>query len=400
MKMVFAVTMMLLISTQAAFSKTTDYFEKRFKFVRENGKLVSVIDNSISMKFGLRGYVDYIKQKIKDEQAIINGSFDYEGSVRALFAQEESLTRRDRDHVNYLVQSLKKLPNLDVDKIFSNPAFIDVLNKFEGRLTKVLSQIDPRVMASPQDPRFFYKKRATYQVLQWGLNYAKKKLSTVPLLNTAAYVLVEVEKMVRTRREFHQNMFLYYLHNFEESELGLTEQEANFIFSSIYESRIPWFAFWESKKAVANWNSYGARNFFSSVRRANNRLREFGRIYRTRGKRVAYSFQEVSLEGEDVIINLFDNEGILHATPAVAFSRTEPRKIARKRLLLQLGGLGISFLPVSQFIKDIVGTGLKSYYEKQMITEGALYGYFESMEEREDMRQLKAQYLNPFEMNL
>lgn len=395
------VSFFVLVSLMsAAYSKTTEHFEKRFKFVKEDGKIVSIIDNSISMNFGIRPYIEYIKQKIKEEQSLLEGSLDYEGSVRELFEDDQAFTQQGKNQVDYLVKSLKELSQVNVDKVFNDPVFNEVINKFELKLRDVLANIDPRVIARPEDSRFFYRKAATYQVLQWGLNFAKKRLSSIPLLNTASYVLVEVEKMVRTRREFHQNMFLHYLNSFEEAELGLTEMEANHIFSSIYESRIPWFAFWESNKAVANWNSYGARSFFFGMRNATNRLRNLRGLYQSRGDRVTYSFQEVNFNGQEVIVNLFDNEGMFHGTPAVAFSKDEPRKIARKRILLQLAGLGVSFVPVSQFIKDIVSNGLKSYYEKQTITEGALYGYFESMEDQNSIDQLKSQYLNPFEQNL
>ena len=403
MKSKLIVLLFLLLSVEVTWSKSTENFEKRFKLVRKDGVLVSVIDNSITMNFGLKKYVRYIKEKIKNEQKMIYGSFDYDSSVRELFNDEQSLMRnasKGKTYIDYLVESLNELPRVNVDKVFNNPKFVEVLEAYESKLGDVLAKLDPRVIARPQDSSFFYKKRATYQALQWGLSFAKKRLSTIPMLNTAAYVMVEVEKLVRTRREFHQNMFLHYLNEFEEAELGITEIEANQIFSSIYESRIPWFAFWESSAAKSNWNAYGARKFFAGVRMANKRFRSVSRNYDRGGQRVTYSFQEVSFEGDDVIINLFDNEGMLHSTPAVAYSVNNPKKIARKRLLLQLGGLGVSFLPVSQFIKDIVDNGLKSYYEKQMITEGALYGHFESSQNSEGLSVVKNQYLNPFETNL
>jgi len=397
MRKVLGLLLGFFIIFESASARTTAYYEKRFSIVRESGKIVSVIDNSISNKFSLKRYVSYLKDKIKKEQDLIEGSFSYDISVRALFADDVSFYNQSSQNIDDLISSLRKLPVLDTSKIFSNPAFREVIQKFELRLSNVLAQIDPRIIARPQDPNFFYNKKKTYRVLLWGLNYAKKKLSTVPLLNTASYIMVEVEKMVRTRREFHQNMFLYYLDSFKEEELGLTWEEANRIYSSIYESRIPWYAFWESAKAELTWNTYGTNSFYKGVRVANSKLRHFRNSYVSIGVRNSFAFQEVNLNGEDVMINLFDYEGIFHRTPAISFSRMDPYKIGRKRLLFQLGGLGVSFLPLYNFIKDNINTGFKSYYEQQMITEGSLYGYFESMEQIDDQEQLQAQYLNPFE---
>jgi hypothetical protein len=88
---------------------------------------------------------------------------------------------------------------------------------------------------------------------------------------------------------------------------------------------------------------------------------------------------------------------MLQSRPAVAFNYDRPTQISRKRIMMTLAQLGLSFVPMSATIKDTAGNFIKSYYEKQKITEGALYGYFESMEESSGMGQVKAQYLNPFD---
>jgi len=400
MKKILWLFLCFFIILNFAESKTTEHFEKRFKIIRKSGEVVCVLDTSISNHFSLKKYVSYIKDKIKNEQDIMQASFDYGISVRTLFAEDQYLHNSYNEHsqnIEDLIKSLRKLPEINLSKVFKDPTFVEVINKFEAKLGSVLAQIDPRVLARPQDPTFYYSKKKTYKVLLWGLYLAKKKLSSIPLLNTASYLMVEVEKMVRTRREFHQNMLLYYLDNFKEEELGLTWSEANKIYSSIYESRIPWYAFWESTKAKLNWENYGTTSFFIGVRNANTRLRNFQKRYSTIGKRRTFSFQEVTFEGENLIINLVDNEGMFHRNPAVSFSRNDPKKIGRKRLLLQLGALGVSFLPIPSFWKDNIYSGFETYSSKQMITEGSLYGYIESMGEDEDLDHLKYQYLNPFE---
>jgi hypothetical protein len=108
----------------------------------------------------------------------------------------------------------------------------------------------------------------------------------------------------------------------------------------------------------------------------------------------------VDLNGEKVIINLFDNEGVFHNRPAVAFNYSKPTQIVRKRVMLSLAELGISFVPVSDFIKSTVTNFIKSYYENQRLTEGALYGHFESLQDAQGMNQIKLQYLNPFDTEL
>jgi len=60
----------------------------------------------------------------------------------------------------------------------------------------------------------------------------------------------------------------------------------------------------------------------------------------------------------------------------------------------------LSFVPLNDFIKGNVEKFIKSYFEKQRITEGALYGYFESKKDKKGMDEVKAQYLNPFDFSL
>jgi hypothetical protein len=111
-----------------------------------------------------------------------------------------------------------------------------------------------------------------------------------------------------------------------------------------------------------------------------------------------YAFQKVTYKNEKVVVNLFDNESMFQSRPAVAFNYDRPTQIARKRIVLTLAQLGLSFIPMSATIKDTAGNFIKSFYANQKITEGALYGYFESMGEDFGMKQVKIQYLNPFDL--
>ena len=190
---------------------------------------------------------------------------------------------------------------------------------------------------------------------------------------------------------------MHYLENFPAEDLGLSHDEANLVWSSVYESRIPWYAFWESKAAVNSWNKYGTGKFYQSIRTANGRLRTNQRSFDSVGKRLNYAFMEAEYKGEEVIINLYDSQDMFNSFPAVAHYINNPKKIARKRLILQLAQLGMSFLSIPDFIKSIAGNYMKSHYQKQKLTEGALYGYFETINNLEGKEMIKAQYLNPFD---
>lgn len=66
-------------------------------------------------------------------------------------------------------------------------------------------------------------------------------------------------------------------------------------------------------------------------------------------------------------------------------------------MVAQLAQLGLSFIPMGSFMKGIIDDYLDSFYRQQTLSEGALYGYFESMGDDEFITVLKKQVLNPFE---
>jgi hypothetical protein len=396
----------LLISFEAH-ARSTDGFFKRFQVIRDNdGKLIGIRDRTLPTKFEVRPYVEMIKNQLTSEQALMSkiGAVNYESDVRELLSEglAENLTSNsDYEYsVNKVVDSLKELAILNVDGVFKNEVFNDVVSKYEGKLTDALLLLDPTMIAVPNNPKYFYTKNVTYKAVTWALDYAKKKLSNVPVLNTVSYVVVEVEKKITERRTFHQNMLLHYLENFKEEELGLTHDEVNLIWSSIYESRIPWYAIWESNSAKNNWAKYGVNNFFTNYRAASAKLRSNQGKYVEVYDRLNFAFNEVSLEGDKVIVNLFDNESMFKSNPAVAYNYNKTNQVVRKRVMLSLAALGLSFVPVSDFIKENVTNFIKSYYENQRLTEGSLYGYFESNANQSGMIQLKKQYLNPFDITL
>lgn len=400
---------LLVLNTNQAFAKSADAFHKRFQVIRsDDGKLVGIRDRTLPVKFSVAPYISMVKAQLKNEQGLMSqenlANGEYEASVRSLLEEDRemliasgySTAEYDR-YVQTIVDSLKKLAVLNVDGVFTNPAFNDVVSKYEGKLTEAILLLDPTILANVNDSTFFYKRNVTYKAVSWALDFARKRLSNIPLLNTASYVVVQVEKLITERRNFHQNMLLHYLENFDEKELGLTHDEVNMIWSSIYESRIPWFAFWESSAAKSNWMKYGVNNFYANFRAGTAKIQKAGPLYSEVNERMNYAFQKVTYNNEKVIVNLFDNESVLQSRPAVAYNFDRPTQIARKRTMLTLAQLGLSFVPMNATIKDYAGEFIKSFYSNQKITEGALYGYFESMGEDSGMRQIKAQYLNPFD---
>ena len=382
-------------------------FEQRFEFIRnDQGQVVMVTDRSITTEFSVRPYIQQIKKMILSEQALMVQKNYYADVTDLMSSEVLEIPDEENKSVTTVLNtrlvrdSLHEVSKLDVEGIFSNSQVMEVFSAYEEKLRISLDQLNPRVIARLDNSQFFYQKTVGHQVVKWGLDFAKRRLSSVPALNTASYVLVELEKMVRERRVYHQNMLMHYLERNSAADLGLTDAEVEQIFSSIYESRIAWFNIFESRQAQAAWQTFGMDRFYQGFRGATNRLRNFRTGYSSLGERHNFAFQEAVVEGERVILNLFDNEGMFKNTPAIAYNYDRPNLVQRRRMVLTLADLGLSFVPMPQFIKDFGSNYMKSFYEQQRLTEGALYGFFEQTGAPEMQDELLSQYFNPLDLSI
>lgn len=393
---------MLFLSTNVL-AANLQKFQDRFSFERDDqGTIVAVRDLSIQKKFRFQDYIDYVKNSILSEQALMAQSGltgNYEADVEGLFVTGNGFLGNDfqtQKNVKRVVRSMRAFEGIDFHAIFANPKFNALMEEFQLKLKEAFYYIDPTIIAKPDTATFFYRKNVTYKVVSWALDQARKRLSSVPALNTAFFIITESEKLFRTRRHHNQNLMLHYLEFADASDLGLTKEEVDLIYSSIYESRIDWIAFWESSSAKLNWPRYGTSSFYTQFRMATNRFRKYKNRYSEVGERLNYSFQEVVLDGERVIVNLFDGNHTFDKSPAVAYSFDRPNRVKRLRNVLTLANLGLSFVPLPSIIKDNVHGFINSYYKQQQITEGALIGYFEMNDDAFMTSELKKQYINPF----
>jgi len=114
------------------------------------------------------------------------------------------------------------------------------------------------------------------------------------------------------------------------------------------------------------------------------------------GDDINYAFKYATEKGNKVVLNLFDGRDSFRNLPSIAFYPDNPQKIMRLRLVLQLGELGLSFVPIPQFIKDFAESYMKSLYVRQKLTEGGLYAYYESHENETMKNNIMLQNVNPF----
>lgn len=395
------IVLALAIFTSVAFASQSfiDSFNKNFSIKRDeqSGSAVAIKAKLITTKFNLKGFVDGLREELKTEQKLMLAKgAAYQAQLDDFIANLDLNAKSESDVEWVIREAMRGLGETDIDVTFKEIEDSGFFSEFGARLREALQSFDFTIIAKMNDSRFFYRKRAAYQVVTWALNWAKKKFSHIPVLNTVSFIIVKFEKLIREQRTFYQNMLLYYLDNVDHTKLGLTKEEADHMFSSIYESRIPWSNVWESNAAAENWNRFGTDKFYAGVRSANMRYRDLMWGYRNVGDKLTFSFADVTGDKGKMIVNLVDSKHMFSGAPAVAYYYDKPQKVMRDRLLMNVAQVAVSFVPVGDGLKNLFNNFVNSYYEKQKLTEGALYAYLDINGQKADARRVLLGAINPF----
>ncbi|MBD67163.1 MAG: hypothetical protein CME62_18325 [Halobacteriovoraceae bacterium] len=390
----------LLVFTLPAFSQNFEGFNKRFELVRDNTDQVTFVKMKLGQQtIDLRPYLSQLKEDVLREIRRMNSksfSNDMEELVDNLTDGTDLKSDEQAEKVLLVVKSINNLRDVDVEKFFRGVKTKNVLEYFQQELQKAFERYSLFNIAVTDDARYFYKRNVTYEVVKKALDFAKKQFGEVPLLNMASYVIVTVHDMLLEQRLFHQNMLLHYLENTKPQDIGLTVDEADRIFSSIYESRISALNLPESNRAADNWTRYGLNKFYETVRYANNWLRSENGTFDQIGKRYNFAFVEVVENGKRVVKNLVQTKHSFSFQMATAYYVDEPGKVRRFRSLLNLAQFGFSFISLPSWLKNQVNGFVDSYYKEQQLLEGALIGHFEMNGQPSMASQLRSQIINPY----
>jgi hypothetical protein len=204
--------------------------------------------------------------------------------------------------------------------------------------------------------------------------------------------------MMLEQRHFAHNMLLHYFETVKETKLGMSKTEVDRAISSIYEYRIEATDIFGSNRAAADWNNYGINTFYSSVRVGNATINgwkdPFSTLSFSEIKKLNYAFASVTNEGARKIYHLSHNAHMFSMKPSLAYDYSKPKRVKQLRSLLNIGGVALGFLKLPAFIKVNADRFIKSIYVKQVRTEGALVGYFESTGDTAMMKSVFAQRSN------
>lgn len=401
----FALLALAALFSLSAFAQDRSIagFNNRFTLLKdEQGKVTHIKLKRATRYFTIRPFVEQIKNDLLGEQNALKGLSETEiddllidiGANPYALAHEQG-----SEEAMHLKNSILNVANIDVEAAFAEiNSKADFWAEFQRRLNEAMLFLDPSVVANLNDSRFFYKKAVTHKVVVWALEQAQKHFSNVPVLNIASFVIVRVHDMMLEQRHHAHNMLLHYFETVKEGKLGMTKEEVDRAVSSIYEYRIDVTNIFESNRAAADWLNYGMNNFYTTVRAGNTTVASwtgpFSTMTFSNVKKLNFAFAEVTHEGARKIYHLHHKAHMFSGKPSLAFDYSKPKKVKQLRALLNIGSVALGFLKLPSWIKSNVDMFVKSIYQKQVRTEGALVGYFESTGDAAMMKSIYSQRSN------
>ncbi len=415
MKLIF---FLLLSINLVGHASPIEKFNKRFVMVKNDaGQLQYIKARGVTNSFNLNLYIQNLKEEIislrddlfatpvgmtnsKNAKFMIDqriNSFLDEVEIQdeytfgATKSYEESVKRRST-----LQKALKNLIKVNLKKAFAELDKKEIISNFIKEMKNYYQFLDVSVVAQPNRNQFYYKKKIANKVFKTAINFAKKKLNNIPYIDLATFIFFEAEKRVIEQRIISQNILLYYLSN-HESELGLSAIEVDNVVSSIYESRIGFDGYMESKKAQKTWGDYGWKIFDSMARGAKAKAKKFEQLSNDFSNLDFIFYNGYTQKEEKVIYNLAVNAHQFSAKPSIAFYYDKPNKVRSLRAMVKLGQIGLGFLPrVPSVIKRQIHNFANSWHVKQGLSDAFLYAYFEAADDKDEKKAIKAQISNPY----
>lgn len=379
-------------------------FNKRFELVRDDqGKMTVIKLKKVTSKFSIMPFIEQIKSDLSKEQSEFIGLTEgqKEAEVDNMLYEmglDPYAKSNGSEEAQRIKESIMNIANINVEDTFRELNKKAFWKEFESRLNEAFLFIDPTILANLEDPRFFYRREVTYQVVKWALDQAKKRFATVPVLNIASFVIVRVHEMMLEQRHFHHNMLLHYFETIPETKLGMTKEEVDRTVSSIFEYRIGATNIFESNRATADWLNYGMNKFYMQVRAGNTRIRNWEgpmtNVNFENVEKLNFAFASVTHQGSRKIYHLHHMNHQFSSKPSMAYDYANPKKVKRNRALLNIAGVALGFIQIPGWIKSSVINFMDSMYVQQVRMEGALVGYFESTGDQAMINQIYSQRAN------
>lgn len=287
---------------------------------------------------------------------------------------------------------LKKAAEVDVDALVNDHGFLEVIKRLDDRLRGTSS--DFAILAKTDDSSYFYDNHFLREAIGQITGFALSTIGSVPVAGAAIWVVERARDMIEQRRAFHQYLILEYLDTFSPEQLGLTVGDVALIRSSIYESQIDWYKFWESFHARAHWDDYGNDSLAHDRAFCDQMLAQNATDYEQNVVRLGLAHVVVTRNGEKEIVNLLNRKYFLSKKPSLSYSYTNTGRVERQRRLIRVAELGMKIINLP-FATSLATDFADTLYVKQIRTDGALFALFEMQGDAASQSVVLNQSINP-----
>ncbi len=356
--------------------------------------------NFISIERNDQGAVSRIilkknRQKFTSSELVDRFLKEIKSAQERIGLLEKSLEVQDwpEEHIKKAEEAIAYLKQNDLKPILENP-------DFKKALTLVFQEADSgaydfRVLAVPDNMTYFDDHELILKVLRQASELVKLAIGN-SYGATIGLFLVQVSfDMILERRNYFQNYLLYHLEKYGPEKFGITPSESRKIKSSIFESRIRWWEFWERSEAQVTWESYGHNKHLDSLVAAKKRKKTEIQDLEVWGRPLGFAFHDGEIGSAKRIVNLLTPHNIVSEKLSHAFDFSKPQKIITGRMLYFLVQLGVRFAPVPA-ASTVFDFFMDSLYIPQRQMEGSLFGYLRDENSFDYAKQIALQSINPF----
>jgi hypothetical protein len=383
-----AAAVALTLTAQAATAQDLSPFQSRVEVQRDqNNKITRIMLKGLNLQV-----TNYVRDMGMLVTALRDNPKFRSESVASILASQEYGQWSD-EYKQGVQNAVEYLRQPELAAAFRDPKFQAVMTRVAAEIN--LHLLDFKTLARPYEPLAFYYSEAAEKLIRTLLDLAGSSLGG-PAYGLAKYLIFRMVDFGYERRDYFQSYLLHHIETFGPAALGLNNEEADLVRSSIYDARITWWKFWKAKKAKKNWSNWGnerlADDQGTCSDRASDRADELG----AGPQSLDFIFVEGRFDDGIKVMNLLDGKSAFNGSPSLAFDEAEPNKLLVQRILLEVLKLGLSMAPVPGVVMKPFEWFVDSMYMGQIRSEGSFLAYLESMHDGARARIAIRQSINPF----
>lgn len=356
-----------------------------FNFItieRSEGKIGRVTLKKKNQRFTTDELIDGFLRKIKSSQDRIGF---LEGSLDVYDWPEEYRKKTE--------EALELLKQNDLKPILEHPELKKALDVvFQQANSETLSF---RVLAVPDDSQYFDNRERILKILRQASDLVRLAFGNSYGAAIALYLVQVSFDMILERRNYFQNYLLFHMEKYGPEKFGISPLEAAKIKSSIFESRIRWWEFWERNESDLNWEGYGHNKHLDDLIAAKKRKRACVNELDEWGGPMGFAFYDGRIGESRRIVNLVTPRHLFSNKLSHTFDFSHPKKVVGLRSLYFLLQLGVRLAPAPA-ASTIFDFFMDSLYVPHRQVEGVLFGYFRDEGSYGQAKQIAFQSINPF----